>query len=106
MNEALLCYVAVPCTQQVQDIINFLSITNVRHPAYMEHTSGCALFIYNTCLELEDIDLGTEWVINNDEALIVLTLFANKDFQGICDYLNSIPERPFNVYIATTCSCN
>ena len=105
MNEALLCYVAVPCTQQVQDIINFLSITNVRQPLYMKHATGCALFIYNTCLELEDIDLGTEWVINDDEALIVLTLFANKDFQGICDYLNSIPERPFNVYIATTC-CN
>lgn len=102
MNEALLCYVAVPCTQQVQDIINFLSITNVRHPAYMEHTSGCALFIYNTCLELEDIDKETEWVLNEKDALIVLTLFANKDFQGICDYLNIIPERPFNVYIATT----
>ena len=105
MNEALLCYVAVPCTQQVQDIINFLSITNVRHPAYMKHSTGCALFIYNTCLELEDIDRDTEWVIDIEYVPTVLALYANKDFQGICDYLNSIPERPFNVYIATTC-CN
>ena len=99
MNEALLYYVAVPCTQQVHDIINFLSITNVRQPAYMEHTSGCALFIYNTYLELEVIDEETEWIINDEEALVVLTLFANKDFEGICEYLNTLPERPFNVFI-------
>ena len=99
MDEALLCYVAVPCTQQVQDIINFLSITNVNCPSDIECTHACGLFIYIHTLELEDIDYETEWVINDEDALIVLTLFANKDFKGICEYLNNISERPFNVFI-------
>ena len=99
MNEALLCYVAVPCTQQVLDILNFLSITNVRYPSGTEFTKEYGLFIYTSILELEEIDNKIEWVINDEDVLIVLTLFANKDFKGICEYLNNIPERPFDVYI-------
>lgn len=99
MDEALLCYVAVPCTQYVQDILNILAITDVRQPSCMQFTKGYGLFIYKSALELEDIDYDTEWVINDEDALTVLTLFANKDFKGICTYLNNIPERPFDVYI-------
>lgn len=101
MDNALLCYVAIPCTQHVQDILNILSITQVK-PAYFEFTQGYGLFIYSYTLELEDIDYETEWVINDEDVLTVLTLFANKDFKGICDYLNNIPERPFDVYINST----
>ena len=99
MNEALLCYVAIPYTQQVLDILNFLSITNVRYPSDTELTKEYGLFIYNSILELEEIDNKTEWVINDEDVLTVLTLYANRDFKGICDYLNNIPERPFSVYI-------
>ena len=98
MDEAHLSYVAIPCTQEVKDILNILSITNVI-PAYPEFTGGCGLFIYNSNLRLEDVDYETEWVINDEDVLTVLTLFANKDFKGICAYLNNIPERPFNVFI-------
>ena len=98
MTYALLHYVAVPCTQEVKDLINFLSITNVNYPEYTEFTEECALFIYTHSLELENIDYESEWVINADDALIVLAMYVNKDFKGICDYLNNIPERPFDVY--------
>ena len=100
MNEALLFYVALPCTQAVEDILNILSITNVHYTPGMQFTEGCGLFIYSSKLNLEAIDHETEWVINDEDAPIVLTLFANKDFNGICEYLNTIPERPFDVYIA------
>ena len=99
MDEALLCYVAIPCTQHVQDILNILAITNVIQPACSAFTGGYGLFIYIYTLELEAIDYETEWVINDEDALTVLTLFANKDFKGICAYLNNIPERPFDVFI-------
>ena len=99
MDKVLLCYVALPCTQHVQNLINFLSITNVSHPACTAFTEGYGLFIYKDTLELEDIDYETEWVINDEDALTVLTLFATKDFNGICTYLNTLPGRPFNVYI-------
>ena len=100
MNKALLCFVAIPCTPHVQDILNILSITNVRQPAYTEFTEGYALYIYPFTLDLENIDYETEWVINDKDVLTVLTLYANKDLKGICTYLNNIPERPFDVYIA------
>ena len=103
MDKALLCHVALPCTPRVQDTLNFLSITNVRYPAYTEFTDRCALFIYKSALELEDIDHETEWIINDEDVLPVLALFANKDFNGICEYLNNIPERPFDVYITARC---
>ena len=65
----------------------------------MEFTEGYGLFIYKSDLELENIDYPSEWVINDEDVLTVLTLFATKDFKGICAYLNNIPERPFDVYI-------
>lgn len=99
MNKVLLFYVALPCTQEVEDILNILSITNVYYHSGMKFTEGYGLFIYNSKLNLEDIDRETEWVINDEDAPTVLALFANKDFNGICEYLNTLPERPFNVYI-------
>lgn len=98
MIEALLYYVGLPCTPRVQDTLNFLSITNVRYPSDMQFTEGYGLFIYSSNLRLEDIDRETEWVINIEDVPIVLALYANKDFNSICEYLNTIPERPFNVY--------
>ena len=99
MDETLLFYVALPCTQAVEDILNILSITNVHYSSGMKFTEGYGLFIYNSKLNLEAIDHETEWVINDEDAPTVLALFANKDFNGICEYLNNIQERPFNVYI-------
>lgn len=99
MDKALLCYVAIPYTQEVVDILNFLSIPNVQYPSGMQFTQGYGLFIYRCNLELEDIDYETEWVINIEDVPTVLAMYANKDFNGICEYLNTIPERPFDVYI-------
>lgn len=99
MDESLLCYVAVPYTPEVKDILNFLSVENVQYPAYVECKHGCAIFIYKSNLELEEIDQETEWVINIEDVPTVLAMYANKDFKGICEYLNNIPERPFDVYI-------
>ena len=99
MNEALLFYVALPCTQEVEDILNILPITNVHYTPGMKFTEGCGLFIYSSKLNLEAIDRETEWVINDEDAPTVLAFYANKDFNGLCAYLNTLPERPFNVHI-------
>ena len=99
MDEARLCYVAIPCTQEVVDILNFLSIPNVQYHSCTQFTEKCGLFFYRADLELEDIDYETEWVINIEDVPTVLAMYANKDFNGICEYLNNIPERPFNVFI-------
>ena len=98
MDKALLCYVAIPFTQEVEDILNFLSIANIECPSGMEFSEEYGLFIYNSNLELEDIDRETEWVINIEDVPTVLAMYANKDFKGICTYLNNIPERPFDVF--------
>ena len=99
MNEALLCFVAIPCTPHVQDILNILSITNVRYPADTAFTKEYGLFIYNSILELETVNYAREWILENKDAIQVLAYYSNKDFNGLCTYLNTLPERPFNVYI-------
>ena len=99
MTKAPLYYAALPFTQEVVDILNFLSIPNVQYPSYMKFTEGCGLFIYNNQLELEVIDADTEWLLETKDAIQVLAYYANKDFNGLCTYLNTIPERPFNVFI-------
>lgn len=106
MDEALLCYVALPCTQEVEDILNLLSIPIMQYPSAMKSTEGCAIFIYKSKLEIEYIDRDAEWVINIEDVPTVLTLYANKDFKGICEYLNNIPERPFDVYINSSFASN
>ena len=102
MDKASLCYVAVPCTQEVVGILNFLSIPKVPSPSCTQFTEEYGLFIYRSNLELENIDHETEWVINIEDVPTVLAMYANKDFNGICEYLNNIPERPFDVFINST----
>lgn len=102
MREALLCYVAVPYTQQVLDLLNILSLSIERLPISPEEGKDFGIFIYNNELEPEEVDHESEWVINDEDVLNVLTLYANKDLNSICAYLNSIPNRPFNVFSSAT----
>lgn len=99
MKYNFLCYVAVPFTQEVINLLSFLPIEVNYEPNAINDVYGYGLFMYKTCLELEEVDNDSEWVINYEHVLTVLTLYANKDFNSICAYLNSIPERPFNVSV-------
>ncbi len=97
MNCAMLYYVAVPCTDEVIDLITLFSIQTEEYDITRKAIHGCGLFIYPEHLQLETIDADTEWLLETTDALQVLAFYANKDFNGLCAYLNSIPERPFNV---------
>ena len=98
MDDAILYYVAVPCTEEVIDLITLFSIKTGEYDITRKAIHGCGLFIYQNRLELEAIDADTEWLLESKDAIQVLALYANKDFNGLCAYLNTIPERPFNVY--------
>ena len=99
MDDAMLYYVAVPCTDEVIELITFFSIKIGDYDIIKRVIHGCGLFIYPERLELETIDADTEWLLENNDAVQVLAYYANKDFNGLCAYLNTIPERPFNVFI-------
>ena len=99
MNDALLSYVAVPCTEEVIDLITLLSINIVEYELTERVLDRYGLFIYNDRLEIETIDAAGEWLLENKDAIQVLAYYANKDFNGLCAYLNTLPERPFNVCI-------
>ena len=99
MDDAILYYVAVPCTEEVIDLITLFSIKTGEYDITRKAIHGCGLFIYQNRLELEAIDADTEWLLESKDAIQVLAFYANKDFNGLCAYLNTIPERPFNVYI-------
>ena len=99
MDDAKLYYVAVPCTDEVIELITFFSIKIGDYDIIKRVIHGCGLFIYPERLELETIDDDTEWLLENNDAVQVLAYYANKDFNGLCAYLNTIPERPFNVHI-------
>lgn len=99
MKNNLLCFVAVPFTQEVINLLSFLPIKVNYEPNTVNDVYDYGLFMYKTTLELEKVDNEDEWVINDEDVLTVLTLYANKDFNSICTYLNSIPERPFNVSV-------
>ena len=99
MNDAMLYYVAVPCTEEVIDLITLLSIKTGDYNIIKRDLHGCGLFLYQNRLELEVIDADIEWLLENKDAIQVLAYYSNKDFNGLCAYLNSLPERPFNVYI-------
>ena len=98
MDDALLYYVAVPCTDEVIDLITLFSIKTGEYDITKRALHRYGLFIYPEHLELETIDVDTEWLLENKDAIQVLALYANKDFNGICTYLNTLPERPFEVY--------
>ena len=102
MREALLWFVALPYTQEILDLVHILAIPNVECNIDIKDTKDFGLFIYYSGLGLEVIDYADEWLIEGKDALNILILYANKDFNGICAYLNNIPERPFNVYANST----
>ena len=99
MHDTLLYYVAVPCTEEVINLITLFSIKTSRYDLTKRDIHECGLFIYNAHLELENIDADTEWLLENKDAIQVLAFYADKDFNGLCAYLNTLPERPFNVYM-------
>lgn len=98
MNDAMLYYVAVPCTAEVIDLITLFSIQTGDYDIIKRDLHGCGLFIYSDRLELETIDPDTEWLLETKDAIQVLAFYANKDFNGLCAYLNTIRKRPFDVY--------
>ena len=102
MDDAMLYYVGVPCTEEVIDLITLFSIKVGDYDIIKRVIHGCGLFIYPERLELETIDDDTEWLLENNDAIQVLAYYANKDFNGLCTYLNTLPERPFNVFINST----
>ena len=95
----MLYYVAVPCTEEVIDLITLFSIKTGEYDITRKAIHRCGLFIYPEHLKLEAIDTDTEWLLDNKDAIQVLAYYANKDFNGLCAYLNTLPERPFNVFI-------
>ena len=99
MDNALLYYVAVPCTDEVIDLITLFSIKTGEYDITRKAIHGYGLFIYPERLELETMDADTEWLLETKDAIQVLAYYANKDFNGLCTYLNTSPERPFDVYI-------
>ena len=102
MDDARLYFVAVPCTEEVIDLITLLSIKTGDYDTIKRDLHGCGLFLYDKQLELETIDADAEWLLESKDAVQVLAFYANKDFNGLCAYLNTLPERPFNVLSNST----
>ena len=102
MRNALLCYVAVPYTEEVINLITLFSISYKDYAITEIDAPRNGLFIYEDCLMLEAVNVRREWLLDTKDAEQVLAFYANKDFNSICAYLNSIPERPFNVFIHST----
>ena len=101
MESTLLYYVALPCSEEVLNLVTLFSIDIYDHKRLKPSSDGQGLFIYSKRLELEGINNEYEWLLQDKDAAEVLARYANKDFKGICKYLNTLPERPFNVsYIA------
>ena len=98
MKESLLFYVALPYTEEVLSIATFFSIKTRVPDVYKTSLGNCGLFLYTEYLKLEPMDNDFEWLLQDIDVARVLVLYSNKDFEGICEYLNSIPERPFNVF--------
>ena len=99
MDDAMLYYVAVPCTDEVIDLITFFSIKTGEYAITKRAIHRGGFFIYPERLELETIDADSEWLLETKDAIQVLAFYANKDFNSLCAYLNTLPERPFNVYV-------
>ena len=95
----LLYYVALPYTEEILNLITLFSIDVNKYGVHEDYTGELGLFIYRTRLALEHVDHDTEWLLNTDDALHVLALYANRGFDGVCEYLNSIPNKPFTVYV-------
>ena len=99
MDVTILYYVAVPYTEEVLDMITLFSIKTGDYDITNRALHRYGLFLYPERLELEIIDADNEWLLETKDAIQVLAYYANKDFNGLCAYLNTLPERPFNVHI-------
>ena len=97
MKESLLFYVALPYTEEVLNLATFFSIKTREPNVYRTSSGNYGLFLYTEYLKLESMG-NYEWLLQDVDVAQVLLLYSNKDFEGICEYLNSIPERPFNVF--------
>ena len=101
MKPTLLYYVALPCSEEVLNLVILFSIDIYERDAFKPSSEKRGLFLYSKRLELEAINNECEWLLQDKDAAEVLAHYANNDFKGICEYLNTLPERPFNVsYIA------
>ncbi len=72
MDDAMLYYVAVPCTDEVIDLITLFSIKTGEYDITRKAIHGCGLFIYHERLEIETIDADTEWLLENKDAIQVI----------------------------------
>ena len=97
MREESLYCVAVPCTDYILNLITLFSIELPRFAELAQKSHG--LFMYSDGLYLEKINHKREWILEGTDAEQVLALYANQNFNSICEYLNALPERPFNVFI-------
>ena len=91
----LLYYVALPYTEEVLNLATLFSINVMKQSIDADYAADLGLCIYRTRLFLETIT--DEWLLNTDDALHVLALYAARDFNSICEYLNNIPNKPFTV---------
>lgn len=95
----LLYYVALPYTEEILNLTTLFSI-NIRKQGVDDDFAGdFGLFIYRTCLALESIDSDSEWLLDTEDAIQVLALYATRDLNSVCEYLNNIPDKPFTVCI-------
>ena len=99
----LLYYVALPYTEEILNLITLFSIDVMKQGIDIDddYTGDLGLFIYRTRLALETMDDDSEWLLDIDDAIHVLALYAARDFNSICGYLNNIPNKPFTVCIDT-----
>ena len=97
----LLYYVALPYTEEILNFITLFAIDVMKQSTDIDddYREELGLFIYKTRLTLEIIDNDSEWLLDTNDALHVLALYANKDFNGVCEYLNNMPNKPFTVCI-------
>ena len=97
----LLYYVALPYTAEILNLITLFSIDVMKQGIDIDddYREELGLFIYRTRLALETIDDDSEWLLDTDDAIQVLALYAIRDFDGVCEYLNSIPNKPFTVHV-------
>ena len=97
----LLYYVALPYTEEILNLVTLFAIDVSKQGVDDDYTGDVGLFIYRTRLALESIDDDSEWLLNTDDALHVLALYAARDLNSVCEYLNNIPDKPFIVGIDT-----
>ena len=98
----LLYYVALPYTEEILNLVTLFAIDVIKQDINDDdYTGDLGLFIYSSLLALETIDDDSEWLLDTDDALHVLALYAARDFNSVCEYLNNIPNKPFTVCIDT-----